>query len=456
MTKDMTVGRPMPLIIAFFFPLLAGNLFQQLYNMVDMMIVGRFVGTGALAAVGSTGSLHFLVIGLISGLCTGFCIPVSRTFGAGDGEGMRRAVAAGTVLSSGISVVIAVVTALGCGWLLTIMDTPADIFADAQAYISLLFWGIPATTFYNYTAGLLRAVGDSRTPLICLIISSLCNIALDLFFILAFDMGVVGAALATVIAQVLSGVLCLWQIVRHLDLLHPRGREWMPRASVCRQLLGVGLPMGFQFSITAIGTIVVQAAVNSLGTDIVAAVTAGNKVQNLVNQPLESLGVTVATYCSQNLGAGRIDRVKSGMRQITLFMVGLSLLGSAIAFFGGRYILLLFLDSSETFILGEAQRFLNFNCIFYVFLGVVLVFRNAIQGLGYATPAMLAGVLELIARSAVAICLTPVIGFTAVMMAHPAAWIAADAFLLLPFYFYILHRLNRNLSKAPRTAGGGM
>ena len=446
MTRDMTVGRPMPLILGFFFPLLAGNLFQQLYNMVDMMIVGRFVGTGALAAVGSTGSIHFLVIGLICGLCTGFCIPISRTFGAGDGEGMRRAVAAGTVLSGGISIGIAVLTALCCGPLLTLMDTPADIFTDARAYISILFWGIPATTFYNYTAGLLRAVGDSRTPLIALVVSSLCNIALDLFFILTFDLGVIGAALATVIAQILSGLLCLWQIMRHLDLLHPRGREWMPRASVCRQLLGVGLPMGFQFSITAIGTIVVQAAVNSLGTDIVAAVTAGNKVQNLVNQPLESLGVTVATYCSQNLGAGRIDRIRYGMRQIALFMVGLALAGSAAAFFCGKWVLLLFLDASETFILAEAGRFLNFNCIFYVFLGVVLVYRNAIQGLGCATPAMLAGVLELVARAGVAICLTPILGYTAIMMAHPAAWLAADFFLLLPFYCILLRRLTRRMT----------
>ncbi|MBQ3125794.1 MAG: MATE family efflux transporter, partial [Clostridia bacterium] len=240
-----------------------------------------------------------------------------------------------------------------------------------------------------------------------------------------------------------SGLLCLGQIVRHLDLLHPRGQEWLPRASVCRQLLGVGLPMGFQFSITAIGTIVVQAAVNSLGTDIVAAVTAGNKVQNLVNQPLESLGVTVATYCSQNLGAGRIDRVKQGMRQIAVFMTILALAGSAAAFFCGKWVLLLFLDASETFILAEAQRFLNFNCIFYFFFGIVLVYRNAIQGLGYATPAMLAGVLELIARAGVALCLTPILGYTAIMMAHPAAWLAADFFLLLPFYFYLLRRLAR-------------
>lgn len=445
MTKDMTVGRPMPLIISFFLPLLAGNLFQQLYNMVDMMIVGRFVGTGALAAVGSTGSLNFLVLGLISGLCTGFCIPVSRCFGAGDGEGMRRAVAAGTVLGAGISILIGLVTYFGCGWLLTIMDTPADIFTDAHAYISLIFLGIPATTFYNLTAGLLRAVGDSRTPLLCLIVSSLSNIALDFFFILAFDMGVTGAALATVISQVLSGVLCLLHILSRLAILPPRGKEWIPRPAVCLQLLGVGLPMGFQFSITAIGTVIVQTAVNSLGTDIVAAVTAGNKVQNLVNQPLESLGITVSTYCSQNLGAGRIDRVRKGMRQITLFMVGLALFGSAIALFAGKYILFLFLDPSETFILGEAQRFLNFNCIFYVLLGVVLVFRNAIQGLGYAVPAMAAGVFELIARSAVAICLTPALGYLAVLMAHPAAWLAADA-LLLPVYFHVVHKLSLRMA----------
>lgn len=357
---------------------------------------------------------------------------------------MRRAVAAGTVLGAGISMLISALTFVGCGWLLTVMDTPADIFDDAHAYISLIFLGIPATTFYNLTAGLLRAVGDSRTPLICLIISSLCNIALDFLFILAFHQDVIGAALATVISQILSGALCLWHILRRLTILHPHGKEWIPRPAVCARLLGVGLPMGFQFSITAIGTVIVQTAVNSLGTEIVAAVTAGNKVQNLVNQPLESVGITISTYCSQNLGAGRIDRVRSGMRQTTIFMAGLALFGSAIAFFAGRYILLLFLDPTETFILGQAQRFLRFNCMFYLLLGAVYLFRNAIQGLGYAVPAMAAGVFELIARSVVAICLTPSLGYLAVMMAHPSAWLAADI-LLLPVYFYVVHRLGRQM-----------
>lgn len=442
MVKDMTVGRPLPLMLAFFFPLLAGDLFQQLYNMVDMMIVGRFVGTAALAAVGSTGTLHHLVIGLISGICTGFGISVARTFGAGDHEAMRRTVAAGTVLSCVLSLTLAVLTALTCPWLLRLMDTPDDIFTDAAAYISILFWGIPATTFYNYSSGLLRAVGDSRTPLISLIVSSLCNIGLDLFFILAFDMGVIGAALATVIAQMLSGVICLGQIVRRLDMLHPRGGEWIPSTSLCLQMLGLGLPMGFQFSITAIGTTLIQAAVNSLGTAIVAAVTAANKVMSLLTKPIGSLAATVATYCSQNLGAGRLDRVRRGMRQATLFMLALTAVSVLIAFFGGRLILLCFLDSRETFILDEAYRLVCFNAVFYIVLSFLLVYRNALQGLGYAIPAMLAGALELLGRIIVAFHLTPRLGFTAILLADPIAWIFA-ALLLVPFYLVAVRRLMR-------------
>lgn len=443
MTRDMTTGRPMPLILAFFFPLLAGNLFQQLYNMVDMMIVGRFVGTGALAAVGSTGSLHFLVIGLASGLTTGFCIPVARTFGAGDGEGMRRAVAAGTWLSGVISVGLGVSTALCCGDLLTLMDTPADIYTEARVYIAILFRGIPATMFYNYTAGLLRAVGDSRTPLVALILSSIVNIALDLVFIIGFAMGTAGAAIATVLAQGVSGLFCLFHIARKLDILHPVGREWMPRLGVCGHLLGVGLPMGFQFSITAIGTIVVQAAVNSLGTAAVAAVTAGSKVQTLVELPLSSIGITTSTYCSQNLGAGRIDRVKLGMRQITRFMLGICAACMVIFLLGGKYILLLFLDPGETEVLALARQFVDVNVLFCIALGFIFVYRNAIQGLGYASSAMLAGVVELVARVGVARWLTPIFGFGGVIFASPAAWVAADLLLLIPFYFFVTSRLSR-------------
>ena len=377
----MTRGKPLQVILLFCGPLVLGSLFQQFYSMADTLIVGRFVGVTALAGVGSTGSLSFLVLGFVTGVCSGFSIPVAQHFGAGDYRRMRRSAAGAVLLSAGIALFLTTATVLSTPAVLALMDTPADILPDAYLYIVIVFGGIPATMLYNLLSGILRALGDSRTPLFFLTAAALLNIALDLVFILCFGMGVAGAAWATVLSQGISGLLCLLYILRRVPLLRLEREDWRPEPSELRQLLFMGLPMALQFSITAVGTILIQAAVNALGSGVVAAVTAGTKVHNLLMSPLETMGITMATYCGQNLGAERIDRVRAGLRAslgacllYCLFAMGASvLLGAPLS--------RLFLTGEEVEeMVALSARFLAVNGFFCPALGLLLALRNSIQG----------------------------------------------------------------------------
>ncbi|WP_071429423.1 MATE family efflux transporter [Angelakisella massiliensis] len=440
MVKDMTRGKPLGLILGFFFPMVLGNLFQQFYNMADTIIVGRFVGVQALAAVGSTGSINFLVIGFVTGICSGFSLPLAQSFGAGDMGSLRRGVAHSLYLGVIITVVLTAVTVWGTPMILTLMQTPVDIFQDAATYISIIFWGIGATMFYNMLAGILRALGDSRTPLYFLILSSLLNVGLDLLFILRFDLAVAGAAWATVISQGVSGLLCLVYIVLRFPILHLGRQDLRPERRSAVRLLSMGLPMALQFSITAVGSTIIQTAVNTLGSQVVAAVTAGNKVQNIVTQPMETIGITMATYCGQNLGAGRVDRIDHGIRLSLGLSLGYCVVAAVLTWFWGDAIALLFLDKSEVAILAYTQEFLRINALFYPVLGVLFLLRNSLQGMGFGVPAMAAGVFELAARSLVAFLLVGRFAFDAICMANPAAWIFADI-LLIPVSLYELRQL---------------
>lgn len=443
LTKDMTRGDPLKLILRFAVPLLLGNLFQQLYNMADGIIVGQSIGTDAFAAVGATGSLSFLIIGFILGCSTGFCIPISQAFGAGDEEGMHRRTANILWLGLGISAIVTALMMLTTRSLLTLMDTPENIFNDSFQYIYIIFAGIPACMFYNVQAGLMRAVGDSRSPLYFLIISCFINIILDLLFIVVLGFGVEGAAIATVISQCISGVLCFIWIAKKFPMLHPHGSEWKPDPNIIAHLLKISLPMGFQFSITAIGAVILQSAVNTLGSDIIASISASSKIQNIVFAPMETLGLTMATYCGQNLGAGRIDRIRSGMRRCILVSLSLSILCCLLVTFCGRLIALLYIKPEEIAILDNITYYLRICGIFYPPLALIFVFRNAIQGMGYSVPAMAAGLFELVARAVVALGFVRTVGFTAAVLANPMAWIAADIFLI-PMYIYVIRKFIKN------------
>ena len=447
MTRDLTQGNPMKLILSFALPTLLGLLFQQFYNLMDTMIVGKLLGAQALAAVGSTNSISFFVIGFCTGVCSGFAIPVAQRMGAGDFSHMRRFVANAAYLALGFSVVLTVLTGIFCDTILTVMNTPADIYADAYAYIFIIFMGIPTTFLYNLLAGIIRSLGDSRTPVYFLALASLLNIGLDFALILWFDTGVAGAAIATVISQGVSGVACLAYMIRKFPVLRMSRQERALNSDSCRTLCGMGVPMGLQYSITAIGSIVLQSAVNALGSTYVAAVAAGSKLYQLLACPYDAMGATMATYCGQNVGAMRLERLGKGIRSCAL-------LGAicAVALFGAMTLFsdqcaMLFLDPAEPELeplRSLTSQYVLISCAFFFPLALVNILRFSIQGMGFSVFAILAGVLEMVARTAVGHFLVPLFGYTAACFASPAAWICADLFLI-PACVACVSRLRRDL-----------
>ncbi len=447
--KDMTVGSPMKLILGFLVPMLFGLLFQQFYNMVDTIIVGKYLGVNALAAVGSTGSINFMIIGFCTGVCSGFAIPVAQKFGEKNESAMRRYVANSGWLALIFSVVMTLIVCVMCRTILQWMKTPDDIMEDAFAYIFVIFLGIPATYLYNTLAGIIRSMGDSTTPLIFLLISSVMNIVLDLFTILVLGMGVAGAAWATVISQAVSGVLCLIYMIKKFTILRMQGDEWKPEKYSMHVLCGMGIPMGLQYSITAIGSVILQTAVNSLGSAAVAAVTAGGKISTFLCCPYDAMGATLATYAGQNIGARKLGRVGKGVRDCLILGAGYAVVALVIIYFFSDVITLLFVDAGETAIIANARTFLLINVAFYFPLSLIYVYRFTIQGLGYSRLAIFAGVSEMIARSLMGFCLVPVFGYLAVCFANPVAWLAADAFLL-PAYIHVLKDLKIRLLRRSR------
>lgn len=446
MTLDMTTGSPIKKILRFFIPVLLGNLLQQLYSTADSVIVSHFIGVDAFAGVSATGSLNFLILGLALGMCSGFAIPVSQQFGAGDRENMRHYFANALYAGGVIAVIMAVVTAVLTPQILTLVGTPDDIFDYSCTYARIIFAGIPATVMYNLLSGVMRAVGDGRTPLIMLLMSSILNILLDLLLVVSFKMGIAGAAWATIISQFVSGLLCLYVIFIRTDVLKIRGSEWRFDIKTILHLLGIGMPMGLQFSITAIGSTILQSAVNSLGSTAVASVGAGVKTQFIFTTPLEALGVTMATYCGQNIGARKIDRVRKGVRDITIVMAIYCACAFALQMLLGKYIIMLFTGTAEVQILTDATRYLNVVMAFAFLLAIVMIYRNSIQGLGYSKAAMFAGIMELIGRVFVATVLVKNFGFIGASFANPMAWICADA-LLVPLYFAILKKYERKFAE---------
>lgn len=434
MTNDMTKGNPLKIFIFFSIPLLIGNVFQQLYSMVDTIIVGRFVGVEALAAVGSTGSMFFLVNGMILGLTSGFGVLVAQKFGAKDEVAIKKAVASNIILTLVLTVFITIIALLVKNPLLRMMNTPDNIFNDASTYITIIFAGIITQALYNMAAGILRALGDSKTPLYFLMVSSIVNVILDLVFIINFKMGVAGAAYATNIAQGFSAVLCLIYSYKKFQVLRLKKEDFKVELSYYTKHLKVGVPMGLQFSVTAVGIIIVQSAINVFGSTVIASYTASSKVLQLVMQPATSFGVTIANYSGQNLGAGRFDRIKSGMKIMNKVSIITSLLAGLVLIFLGKYFVRLFIENPTAEIFTYSQLVFNYSAVFFIPLGFIFVYRNVLQGMGESFMPMMAGVLELIARSIVAFTLPKYIGFTGICLSDPVAWIAASVFLMITYY----------------------
>ena len=442
----MTSGSTMKLILGFAVPLLMGMLFQQVYSLVDTIIVGRFLGVSALAAVGATGSINFLIVGFCQGICNGFALPVAQRFGAKDYGGLRKYVGNSAVLAIIFGGAITLITVIACRPILELMQTPSDIIDLSYNYIVVIFAGIPAIILYNILSAYLRSLGDSVTPVIFLVISAGLNIGLDLLFIVTFKWGVFGAAFATVLSQAVSGILCLILIIKKFDILHLKRDDWKLDWDYTRYLLIMGLPMGLQYSITAIGSVILQSSVNTLGSTAVASMTAGSRISMFVVCPFDALGSTMATFGGQNVGAGRLDRLGRGLRSaVTLGAIYSALILVVLIFFG-RDLILLFVNASEVTVIAQAKQFLVTNAAFYFMLALVNIVRFLIQGMGFSGFAVFAGVFEMVARALVGLVFVPIFGFIAACFASPLAWIFADCFLI-PAFFHCRKKLQSAMTR---------
>lgn len=446
MRTDMTAGKPMKILLDFTIPVFIGNVFQQFYNMVDAIIVGKFVGTKALAAVGSTGTIMFLILGFLTGLTAGFTVLTAQKFGAGKMDEMRQTVGNAALLSIVVSVIMTAVSMAGMHSLLKFMNTPADIFKDAYAYIMIICGGIFAQVLYNILASILRALGNSKTPLYFLILAALLNIVLDLVFIVVFHMGAAGAAWATVVSQGVSGLLCLLYIIKAVPELHLSGDDWKYRPYLAKNQISVGIPMGLQYSITAIGAMMVQSALNILGAYAVAAFTAGQKVENIFSQAYVALGTAMATYNAQNVGAGNVQRVREGFRSANIIGVTYAIITGTILIFWGKYFAYLFISDNIDSVLPMVDTYVKCVGFFMIPLHFVNVLRNGIQGMGYGLLPMMSGVAELVGRGVTAVVAAHKRSYVGACLASPAAWIVATI-LLITMYFYVIKDTERKLGR---------
>lgn len=440
----MTVGNPTKDILWFALPLILGYILQQMYLIIDAAIVGRWIGVGALAAVGASSSVMFLVMGFCNGSCAGFAIPIAQAFGAKDFRKMRVYVANAVRIAIVMSIVVTLLTCILCSTILHIVNTPADVFDDAYTFLFLQFLAIPFTIAYNLFAGFIRALGDSRQPFYFLIFSSVINILLDVVLILGLGMGVAGAGLATLLSQLLASILCVWYIARHMQLLIPHGEERCYDNKRISILLNNGMPMGLQFSITAIGSIMLQSSNNALGTVYVASFTAAMRIKYLFTCVFENIGVAMATYCGQNIGARRLDRVRQGEWSAVKIMLVYFVFTALVIFPFADYMMELFVESGEQAVVANAAKMMRISCYFYPALGMLTIFRYSIQGLGYSNLSMLSGVMEMIARCGVSLWLVPVFAFTGVCFGDPVAWIFADLFLF-PAIFLLYRHLKKKV-----------
>ncbi len=425
-TTDLTVGKPLFQILRFALPLVLGTLFQQLYSFADTVIVGRCLGTDALGAVGTTYSLNFLILGFVQGACVGFGIPVAETFGAKDQGGLRKYLFNGALLCVVLSVVFTLFTTLMAGPLLQLIHTPEELYADAVLYIRIIFLGIPATVLYNYASSVLRAMGDSQHLFYFLLAASVLNIGLDYLLIVPMGMGVDGAAIATVLSQLLSGGLCaFWFFTRTAkqEELTFRGQSSLLSAGHCKRLAYIGFPMGFEYSVSAIGAVIMQDAINLLGSTAVAAQTAGEKIRQMFTLPMESVGMAMATYVGQNHGAHRTDRIKQGIKDGCTIQLTYCVAAWVVIFFVKPYAVGLVLGDADPAVTAGAIQYLAIMSLLFCFHGLLMIFRNTLQGLGYSVQAIISGVGELIGRSLGGLLAVKTgLGYVGICLSNPFAW----------------------------------
>ena len=430
---DMTTGEPSKIILKYSLPVLIGNLVQQLYNTADMIIVGRLLGANALAAVGNTGAMNFLVLGFSMGLTSGFAVITAQRCGAKDEDGVKRSIASNIVLNAVFSVAMTFIAVATAAPILRATNTPEAIFEDSLVYITIIYIGIIAIVLYNFAACILRAAGDSRSPLYFLLAAAVLNVGLDILFIAQFNMGVVGAALATILAQVLAGAASTVYMFAKYPVLRAARKHFRLNFGFLARHLKIGLPMAFQFSITAIGMVILQGAINVFGPEKIAGYSAAGKIENLINIGANAFGVTMANYTGQNYGAGRLDRVKEGTRKCCVITLIFSVVSMLLAIFLSEPLATLFVDSGEAAVIEASRQYLRISALFYPVLFLIFVFRNTLQSLGRGFMPVMAGVAELVARAVAALILPMLFGYTGICFVGPCAWVSASVLLAVSY-----------------------
>lgn len=423
--KDMTKGNPTRLILQFAIPLLIGNLFQLVYSLTDTRIVGSFLGESALAAVGATNSLNSLMIGFLMGMTNGFAIVTARYFGGGDHKGMKKAIAGTIVLSTGTVVVLTVLTVAFLTPLLRVLNTPEELLVQSASYFRIILLGMIVTVFYDACAATLRAVGDSITPLIFLVLSTAFNVGLDLLFICVFDWGVPSAAAATVMAQGISVLMCLLFIKWKYPQLVPERDDFMRFVHdrhVFQWMYSTGLSMGFMLSLVNLGSVVLQSAINTFGANIIVAHTAARKLTEVFMMPFSVLATTMATYCSQNLGAGQLARIKAGIWRALLLSWVWCLIVIAIVYTIVPTLIYMVTGSTTPDIIDTATKYLHINALFYFVTVVISVLRNSLQGLGDLTTPLISSSIELVGKVLIVLLLVPHLDYMGVIVSEPIVW----------------------------------
>ena len=439
--QTLTTGVPGKVILKFSLPIFIGYILQQVYQMVDNIIVGQFLGANAFAAVGSTYGIFFLLSGFVWGITAGFTVLTAQKYGEGNLTETRQTIGTAMVLSAVLTIMITVLSVVGMSFLLKFMQTPDDIYDQTYAYIIIICAGLAAQVLYNLTAGILRAVGNSRIPLYFLIFSAVLNIFLDLLFIIPLNLGTGGAALATVIAQGLSGILCLFYIVKKVPFLRLSKDDFSFRKAFALEELSVGIPMALQYIVTSVGMLIIQTALNSLGTLAVTAYTVGNKIDVIMEQGPLAIGAAMSTYSAQNLGAGKGHRIRQGVKtSIYIMAVYFLIFGTLIAFFG-KNLTYLFISESSVQLVEYVDIFLKIIGSTGILLGILCIFRNSVQGMGYGTISLAGGIIELIARGIIALVTRYFGQFRTICIGYPLAWLFAGIFFII-VYFHVIGRTN--------------
>ncbi|OPJ58601.1 MATE family efflux transporter [Clostridium chromiireducens] len=437
--KDMTVGKPLRLIFMFALPLIFGNIFQQLYTIVDTIVIGKFLGVEALAAVGAGAWLNWMVIDIIIGFTQGFSILISQYFGENNMEKLRKTVTMSTILVTILGVLMTIISLLAARPVLVLLNTPENIINDSLSFLWVAFCGIPAILAYNTCSAILRALGDSRTPLMAMITASIINVVLDMIFVLVFKLGIIGPAIATVIAQIFSFIYCI-NNVRKLSILKLTLEDFNIDMYMIRKLTFLGAPISFQNGIIGFGGLVVQYVVNGFGFMFVAGFTATNKLYGILELVAVALGYSMATFTGQNLGAKKYDRIRIGMNSALKMAVGTSVILSAILFLFGRYFALMFISGNPQEVkqvTDIAYKYLMVMSSMLFILYMLHIYRNALQGMGDTIIPMVSGIVELCMRISVALFLPLLIGETGIYFAEVAAWLGAEVILMITYYIRI-------------------